>query len=327
MKTHEMGECGKEWTNAARITESRATLETSAAADLLSTRIGKLFNIQRFSVHDGPGIRTTVFLKGCPLSCAWCHNPESRSPRTEFVRLANRCIRCGRCTDDELADPVVRDRGADDVEACPSGALQMVGEEWSVARIVDEASRDRVFYDQTGGGVTFSGGEPLVQAAFVTEAMQSLRTAGIHTALDTCGFARWSDLSAAAAHADLILYDLKLIDDARHKAATGVSNATILRNLVALSEAHRSIRIRFPVIPGFNDDDENVHATAAFVASLPGIQQVDLLPYHPTGASKFPRLGLSYPLQDVTVPSSDRMRETAASFRRLDVPVTIGGTA
>ncbi len=290
-----------------------------------ATLTGIVFNIQRFSLHDGPGIRTTVFLKGCTLVCAWCHNPESRSPRPEFVRLPNRCIRCGRCSDDELADPVVVGRGHDDVEQCPSGALQEVGASMDVETLVASVMRDRVFFDESRGGVTFSGGEPLVQAAFVTEAMRQLHSAGVHTALDTCGYARWSDLAAAAAHADLILYDLKLIDSERHRRATGVPNESILKNLLSLSEAHSNIRIRIPVIPGFNDDAENLGATAAFVASLAGIRQVDLLPYHSTGAGKFPRIGLDYPLQNTSTPDDARMDELAVHFRSRGLTTTIGG--
>jgi pyruvate formate lyase activating enzyme len=288
---------------------------------------GIVFNIQRFSLHDGPGIRTTVFLKGCALSCAWCHNPESRSPRPETIRLANRCIRCGRCSEDELADPVVRGRGVDDVDRCPSGALMTVGETFEVGALVEIVARDRVFFNESGGGVTFSGGEPLMQAAFVTEAMRLLRDDGIRTALDTCGYARWTDLRAAAAQADLVLYDLKLMDPRRHRKATGISNEKILQNLVALSEEHDNIRIRIPVIPGWNDDDPNIEAAAAFVASLPGVRHLELLPYHPTGAAKFPRVGLTYELHKTPRPADEHMERLAGMFRARGLSATVGGAA
>ncbi len=274
---------------------------------------GLVFNIQRFSLHDGPGIRTTVFLKGCALNCAWCHNPESQLPQPELVRLMNRCIRCGRCNEEELSDPMVRGRDETDVEQCPTGALQSVGRECDAAELAAEA------------GVTFSGGEPLLQAAFVTETMRLLRADGIHTALDTCGFARWPDLLAAAANADLILYDLKLIDDARHKATTGVSNQLILQNLASLSEIHSNIRVRIPVIPGFNDDAQNLEATAAFVASFPGLRKVDLLPYHPTGEAKFARVGKEYALHGTPSPSEARLEELAEPFRLRDLAISMGG--
>ena len=257
-------------------------------------RTGLVFNVQRFSVHDGPGVRTTVFMKGCPLCCAWCHNPESQSPVPEFVRLRHLCMSCGRCTEDELDNPVVNDRDEDDVEACPTGALQGVGERVEPEALVTSLLRDRIFFDESGGGVTISGGEPLVQPAFVTEVLRLLRAEGVHTALDTCGFGRWPDLRDAAAHANLVLYDLKLMDPARHKAATGVSNEIILDNLRSLAGVHPAIWIRIPIIPGVNDDDANIEAAADFVRSVPGIRQVDLLPYHPTGEAKFARLGMDY---------------------------------
>jgi pyruvate formate lyase activating enzyme len=288
---------------------------------------GLVFNVQRFSLHDGPGVRTTVFMKGCPLGCAWCHNPESQSPLQELVRLRHRCMRCERCTDEELANPVVSGRGDTDVEACPTGALQAVGETMEAATLVRSLLRDRIFFDESGGGVTMSGGEPLMQAAFVTEAMRLLRAEGVHTTLDTCGFARWQDLREAAAHASLVLYDLKLMDDDRHKAATGVSNRAILENLVALTNTHAHIWIRVPIIPGVNDDQANLEATAAFVRPLPGIQQVDLLPYHPTGEAKFARVGQDYALHGTETPTDDRLETLAAHFRAQGLTTTIGGRA
>jgi len=288
---------------------------------------GLVFNLQRFSLHDGPGLRTTVFLKGCPLSCAWCHNPESRLPRQELVRLRHRCMRCGRCTEEELARSVVAGRSAADAEACPTGALQAVGEMMDTATLVRTLLRDRIFFDESGGGVTFSGGEPLAQAAFVTDAMRALRAEDVHTALDTCGLARWDELRDAAAHASLVLYDLKLMDDDRHKAATGVSNRAILHNLVALAHGHANVWIRIPVIPGVNDDEANVEAAAAFVCPLPGVRQVDLLPYHATGEAKFARVGQAYGLHGTPTPGHDRLDALAVHFRARGLHTTIGGHA
>jgi pyruvate formate lyase activating enzyme len=288
---------------------------------------GLVFNVQRFSIHDGPGVRTTVFMKGCPLCCAWCHNPESQSASPEVVRLRHLCMSCGRCTEGELDSPVVNDRSQEDVEACPTGALQGVGERIEPADLVRSLLRDRIFFDESGGGVTISGGEPLAQPAFVIEALRLLRSEGVHTALDTCGFGRWPDLRDAAAHASLVLYDLKLMDPARHRAATGVSNELILANLRALAGVHPAIWIRIPVIPGVNDDDGNVEAAADFVHSVPGIRQVDLLPYHPTGEAKFARLGLDYALQGTTPPDRGRLEHLAARFRARGLSTTIGGHA
>jgi pyruvate formate lyase activating enzyme len=234
---------------------------------------------------------------------------------------------CGRCTDDELDTPVVTGRNEEDVEACPTGALQGVGERIEPADLVQSVLRDRIFFDESGGGVTISGGEPLVQAAFVTDVLRLLRAEGVHTALDTCGYGRWPELRDAAEHASLVLYDLKLMDPARHKAATGVSNEMILDNLRALAGVHPAIWIRVPVIPGVNDDDGNMEATAEFVHSVPGVRQVDLLPYHPTGEAKFARLGMDYALHGTTPPDQKRLDALAARFRSRGLVTTIGGHA
>ena len=286
--------------------------------------MGSVFNLQRFSLQDGPGLRSTVFMKGCPLSCLWCHNPESRAPQIEFLRLETRCMACGRCSAEELAGSAGA-KGAGDVAACPTGALQQVGRDREAAELVREVLRDRIFFDESGGGVTFSGGEPLMQPGFLLEALGLLRAEGVHTALDTCGFAPRADLLAAAGLASLVLYDLKLMDDARHRAATGQSNRIILDNLKALAEVHEDIRIRVPVIPGLNDDLANLEATADFVAALAGARRVDLLPYHRIGEAKFARLGLDYALSDLRSPTPQRLEALAAVFRDRGLVTTAGG--
>ncbi len=286
---------------------------------------GLVFNVQRFSLQDGPGLRSTVFMKGCPLACTWCHNPESQAPRIQFIRMQHRCMACGICSEEERSEALVVDRGPEDVEACPTGALQAVGQEMDTSELVRTLLRDRIFFDESGGGVTFSGGEPLLQAPFVIEALGRLRGEGVHTALDTCGYGNWQDLAQAAACADLVLYDLKLMDEARHRAATGVSNAPILQNLKALSGIHPRIWIRIPVIPGLNDDLANVDATAAFLEPLPGIRQVDLLPYHPMGEAKAVRVGLRPGLPDLETPSGEALEALAARFRARGLNTTIGG--
>jgi pyruvate formate lyase activating enzyme len=285
---------------------------------------GLVFNVQRFSLQDGPGLRSTVFMKGCPLACTWCHNPESQAPQAEFIRMRHRCMACGICSEEERSESLVQDRDEADVEACPTGALQVVGQEMSSSGLVKSLLRDRIFFDESGGGVTFSGGEPLVQAPFVIEAMSLLRAEGVHTALDTCGYVDWQELAEAAGHACLVLYDLKLMDDARHKAATGVSNASILQNLKALSDIHPSIWIRIPIIPGINDDPANLEATAEFLEPLQGIRQVDLLPYHPMGEAKSIRVGLTG-LHDIETPSAGDLEALAARFRARGLNTTIGG--
>jgi pyruvate formate lyase activating enzyme len=288
-------------------------------------RSGLVFNVQRFSLQDGPGVRSTVFMKGCPLACAWCHNPESQSAETQIIRMRQRCMVCGLCSVKELAEPAGGHRQEADVEACPTGALQSVGQKMRSTALVKSLLRDRIFFDESGGGVTFSGGEPLLQAAFVIEALRHLRKEGVHTALDTCGFARWEDLQEASAQSDLVLYDLKLMDEARHRAATGASNRPILENLKALSERHPNIWIRVPVIPGINDDEANLEATADFLAPLNGIRQVDLLPYHPTGEAKFARVGMTYALHGTPSPSIQRLESLAVLFRARGLNTTTGG--
>jgi len=286
---------------------------------------GTVFNLQRFSLQDGPGLRSTVFMKGCPLACLWCHNPESQAPEPEFLRMENRCMACGLCSPEDLAGRSGRSLAERDLEACPTGALQRAGEDLAPAELVRRLLRDRIFFDESGGGVTFSGGEPLLQAPFLIDALGRLRAEGVHTALDTCGFAPWSALREAAGLASLVLYDLKLMDDARHRAATGQSNRIILDNLKALSAIHSQIWIRVPVIPGVNDDEANLEATARFLAPLAGIRQVDLLPYHRTGEAKFARMGRGYALAGLAAPTPQRLEALAAVFRARGLATTIGG--
>jgi pyruvate formate lyase activating enzyme len=298
---------------------------------------GLVANIQRFSLHDGPGIRTTVFLKGCPLKCLWCHNPENQSSAREVVVGESRCVQCGqclqacpsRCADAHLAgsrSAVASCRlcGAC-VETCSAGARRMVGRRMTVAEVIEEIRRDAIFYDDSQGGVTFSGGEPLAQPEFLAALLVACAREGIHTALDTCGFAAKEQLLAVAAKADLLLYDLKILDDTKHIQFTGASNAVILDNLNSLGRIHDNIWLRIPVIPGFNDAEEDLDAMQRFAASLPAVRQINLLPYHKTARHKFQQLGRPYELADVLPPSSHFMQHTAERFRAIGRTVKIGG--
>ena len=298
--------------------------EPAPGVDPIPAGVGRIFNLQRFSLQDGPGLRTTVFLKGCPLACAWCHNPESQAVERVALIQETRCLVCGACA--RACPGGVCGHCLACVAACPSGARQMLGRDLEVAELVREALRDRIFFDQSGGGVTLSGGEPLVQAGFVAEALRALRAQGVHTALDTCGLAPREILLDTAALADLVLYDLKHLDDASHCAWTGAGNQAILANLQALARVHPALRVRVPVIPGVNDDAGNLEATARFVAGLGAPVPVDLLPYHGTGAAKFARLGRSYPLDQLEPPAPERMAAAAGPFRTLGITVTVGGT-
>ena len=290
---------------------------------------GRVFNVQRFSLHDGPGIRTTVFLKGCPARCLWCHNPESQSFAPEVLVVETRCVSCGACA-------TVCAHGAPPpgsalctacgacVEACPAGARQLAGREMTVDAVMEEVRRDRVFYEESGGGVTFSGGEPLAQPGFLQALLGACRAAGLHTAVDTCGFSRRERLLALAPLVDLFLFDVKLVDDARHRALTGLPAAPILGNLRALAAVHPNVWIRIPVVPGHTDAEADVKATAALVAGLPGVRRVSLLPYHRTGAAKARRLGREYPLDALAPPPGERLEELAALFREHGLAVQIG---
>ncbi len=283
-----------------------------------------IFNIQRFSLQDGPGLRSTVFMKGCPLYCRWCHNPESRMPHPEFLRMETRCMACGRCSEEERAGRETRVLTDEDLDACPTGALQKAGQEMEPSALVRQLLGDRIFFDESGGGVTFSGGEPLLQAPFLIETLERLRSEGVHTAVDTCGYAPWEDLNQAAQSALLVLYDLKLMDEARHEAATGRSNRIILDNLKALSRMRTEIWIRVPVIPGINDDDANMAATASFISSLAAVRRVDLLPYHRIGEPKFARMGTTYTLAGLEAPSQQRLETLAEIFRFRGLLTHIG---
>ncbi|HPM80890.1 MAG TPA: glycyl-radical enzyme activating protein [Candidatus Anammoximicrobium sp.] len=297
---------------------------------------GLVFNIQKYSIHDGPGIRTTVFLKGCPLRCGWCHNPESRAAEVEISWSQARCIRCGQCWEvcpqaagDHPASPEVDRqqciRCGRCVAVCPTGARELVGRRRTVVEVMDEILQDRIFYDESGGGVTLSGGEPLMQPQFTGELLAACRAEGLHTAVDTCGYGRCEDLLALAAVTDLFLYDVKILDDDRHRQYTGVSNVVILENLTALCEVRANVCIRVPVIPGFNDEPRDVDAIAAWVASLGNIRQLHLLPYHALGTNKAKRLGLAPAAAPAAGPAHDRLEALAERARAFGLVVQIGG--
>jgi pyruvate formate lyase activating enzyme len=299
-------------------------------------RTGIVFDIKKFSIHDGPGIRTTVFLKGCPLSCWWCHNPEGQAQQPELILRPERCIGCGACVDVCERDAILPDRDSTStdrerctvcgacVEACYAEAREIVGWEMTVAEVMDEVERDRAFYDQSDGGVTFSGGEPLAQPGFLCELLRACKNRTLHTCLDTCGFAPWEALDRARGDVDLFLYDLKLTDDARHRQVTGARSAPILGNLRRLSEYGHRIVLRVPIVPGINDDEANLREIGLFAADLPSLERVDLLGYHRVGRDKYRQLGKVYRMPAVDPPSSQRVAEIARRLRRLGLNVAVG---
>jgi len=297
---------------------------------------GLVFNIQKYSISDGPGIRTTVFLKGCPADCWWCHNPESMGFSPEPLVAAGRCVACQECAS---ACPLgmvaagsalpVRDvaciRCERCIDACCTGARQLAGIPMTVAETMAVILQDRIFYDDSGGGATFSGGEPLHQLTYLMSLLSACREKGINTAVDTGGFAPTESLLAVAGMTDLFLYDIKCMDDARHREATGLGNSRVLENLRVLGDRHPAIWIRIPVIPGFNDDAENLAATARFVATVRGVRQVNLLPYHHTWLGKGDASLEQASARDVETPTRERLEELAEIFRAHGLTTAAGG--
>ena len=298
---------------------------------------GLIFNIQRFSVNDGPGIRTTVFLKGCPLHCRWCHNPESISPKKELILRQDRCLRCGDCLTLCKNGAIREENGefvtsrekclqcGDCIELCYAEARELVGKEMSLEALMEEIEKDRVFFDESGGGVSFSGGEPFLQHDFLLQALEACKQKGLHTVVDTTGFTAPTILQRACKFIDLFLYDLKTLDDRKHKEYTGVSNRTIIENLGLLARMRKNVLIRVPVIPGVNDEPEDIQNIGAFVATLGNIHEIQLLPYHETGIEKYHRLGVEYRMSQVKPPTEQRMKEIAAGLKGHVSTVSIGG--
>lgn len=293
-------------------------------------KYGYVFNIQHYSVHDGPGIRTIVFLKGCPLRCKWCSNPESQLPVPELGYNPNKCIgmnHCLRCAEvclygaikQDIDEKIVLDRQLCEecllcANACPSKALEIFGKQTSIEEIIQAVEKDSAFYSRSGGGLTFSGGEPLMQAEFVTEVLKVARRRRINTTIETCGYADWALFKQVCQHLNSLIMDIKCIDPEKHKAFTNVSNEVILRNFENLCEEFPNLPklIRTPVIPGFNDSEEDIRAIVELIKGRPNVRY-ELLPYHRLGQQKYTYLGKTYFLDDVKLDDEKfkRLKEIA----------------
>lgn len=297
-----------------------------------------IFDIKRYSINDGPGIRATIFFKGCPLNCRWCHNPESISPKVQKLFTAAKCIGCGECCRvcpvgacRLTAEGVVTDSGlcvlcGKCAEVCPTLATQMSGRYYSTAELMKVIEKERPFFDQSGGGVTFSGGEPLLFPDFLIEVLKACGKQGVHRAIDTSGFVKQETLLNVAKHADLFLYDLKMIDSEKHINYTGVDNQLILDNLRALSDSGAEIQVRIPLIGGVNDDDESVAAMAAYLAELPKeVRAVNLLPFHDVAKGKDQKLGQERNLAALSEPDSDTLQRVKAAFSGYGLVASVGG--
>jgi pyruvate formate lyase activating enzyme len=300
---------------------------------------GRVLNIQRYSLHDGSGIRTLVFLKGCPLRCLWCSNPESQQHIPQLGFIASRCVgvagECGGacipvCPVSALSllegedKPIVDWQKCDGcglcAEACPKDALEVVGRDMSVDEVIAEVEKDRPFYRRSGGGITLGGGEPLLQHHFSSALLEAAHGIYLHTALETSGFAAWEHFEPVLKHVDLLHIDFKHIDPVRHRELTGQSNELIIDNLrrVLSVKSPRDVIVRFPVIPGCNDSVENIRDMAEFVTGL-GFEQIELIPYHRMGVSKYRQYGMAYSLSECESPSESdmaRLREVVPVLSR-----------
>lgn len=301
-------------------------------------RRGIVFDIKRYAIHDGPGIRVVVHLKGCPMACLWCHNPESQAYRPQLLFRDSLCIGCALCVGTCPSGAIMPGSfGTEEeslrcsgcgacVDICPSGARALCGRTMNEDEVMKEILKERLFIEQSGGGVTFSGGEPLGQPEFVMALLKECKKNEIHTAIDTCGFVSLKTLLDSIPYTDLYLYDVKHMDPQKHKEYTGVDNEIILTNLVKLGEAGAAINARMPFIPGINTDEENIRATAAFLAEVKGITRLNLLPYHSAAEDKHNRWGMKYKLKgSVFTPAENSLRKAVRIIEGYGIQAKIGG--
>ncbi len=293
-----------------------------------------VFDIEKFAVHDGPGIRTVVFIKGCPLHCLWCHNPESQSFEPELLFDSGKCTICGKCAavcpqhchtvadGKHLIDRAACFHCGICAESCPAEALKAVGRKMSVSEVMTEVEKDRVFYQNSGGGITLSGGEPLALFAFTSSLLKAAKASGIHTAVETSGFAPWERIDELLPLVDLWLWDVKAVPE-KHEELTGVPAQPILDNLKKLDQAGASVILRCPLVPGINDEDAALHHIAGLANTHKNVQRIDLEPYHPMGEGKSRNLGRSDVFHAPFASETDKKRWMELISSRTAVPVHI----
>lgn len=269
-----------------------------------------ILNIQRYSLHDGGGIRTIVFFKGCPLKCPWCSNPESQSFQPQTVKMESKCIHCKHCSFD--------------VEECPTGAIMQFGKYMTVEEVVEEVQKDMIFYRTSSGGVTLSGGEVLSQSAFALELLKQLKSLGINTAIETSGQGNTQNLIELSPYLDLILFDLKIMDEEKSKLILGADITLIKNNIVTLIKMNKKVIPRVPIIPGYTTDDENIKQIILFVKSL-NLTVIHLLPFHQYGSNKYKLLNVDYKLVDIDIPSPHSIENIANEMRKNGLNVVVGG--
>lgn len=293
---------------------------------------GMVFNIQKFSLHDGSGIRTLIFMKGCPLRCLWCSNPESQTHGIEIMDVKNNCVRCGKCaalcpagaihSDSFNIDRAICLKCGKCAEQCFANAKKTVGRMVSVDELMRIIEKDRIFYRNSNGGVTIGGGEPLTQAAFVEELLWRCGKSHIHTAIETCGYGKWDQIKGVFENTDQIFMDIKCLDPRQHERLTGVDNKLILDNAVKVAALKKETIFRVPIIPSLNDNEKNLRETGAFVESLTCINKaisLELLPYHDFGKNKYEGMGLNYSLPDLSKLKEEQMEKYKRLFRNYKI--------
>jgi len=296
---------------------------------------GLVFDIQRFSIHDGPGIRTIVFLKGCPLSCRWCSNPESQSLKPVIMYQEMNCIHCGKCiaackkgaisiNNKDFINRDICTACGECVNVCPASALTLKGKKMTVEQVIKELKKDAINYRRSGGGITLSGREPLVQSDFSRELLKACKAQGWHTAIETTGFANIETIEKVFPYIDLALMDIKHINSDIHKEYTGVSNEIILENVARISKITKMV-VRVPVIPDFNSSEESIFEICKFVKTLNNVETIHLLPYHTYGENKYKLLGKDYLIKELRNLSGDEIESLKRIVENQGFKCTIGG--